>query len=201
MPVAQPGQNNGAQGSGSTQQNVPCRSGRVKHQPDWHMFLGESSDRIPDELDTEPDLRAISQVPSDLSQDSFVDRTSGRLWLSQRGFLENQCKLSIAWYPRMDGDAWDMSKVLYASAMECFSRKQSHPSVVRFVNADYAEGFNDRRFTIGHMFTVVRRPICWKSKVQSPVVISTIELGFLVEPEATTDKFKFFLDMVFVSSC
>ncbi|XP_057965365.1 uncharacterized protein LOC131155923 [Malania oleifera] len=53
-PVVQPGPNDGGQGSGSTQQNVPRRSGRVVHQPDQYMFLGESYDRIPDELDTEP---------------------------------------------------------------------------------------------------------------------------------------------------
>ena len=33
---------------------MPRRSGRVIFQPNWYMFLGESYDRIPDELDAEP---------------------------------------------------------------------------------------------------------------------------------------------------
>ncbi|XP_057953828.1 uncharacterized protein LOC131148112 [Malania oleifera] len=53
--VVQPEQNNGAQESGSTQQNMPRRSRRVVHQPNRYMFLGEFYDRIPDELDIEPD--------------------------------------------------------------------------------------------------------------------------------------------------
>ncbi|XP_057958568.1 uncharacterized protein LOC131151343 [Malania oleifera] len=37
---------------GSTKQNVPHRIGRVVRQPDRYMFLGESYDRIPNELYT-----------------------------------------------------------------------------------------------------------------------------------------------------
>ena len=35
-------------------QVVPHRSGRVKHQPNRYMFLGESYDMILDELNAEP---------------------------------------------------------------------------------------------------------------------------------------------------
>ena len=52
----------GAQGSESTEQLnsdtqtpiVPRRSGRVRFHPDWYMFLGESYDMIPNELNAEP---------------------------------------------------------------------------------------------------------------------------------------------------
>ena len=33
---------------------MPRRSGRVVRQPDWYMLLGESYEKIPDELDAEP---------------------------------------------------------------------------------------------------------------------------------------------------
>ncbi|XP_057510754.1 uncharacterized protein LOC130793116 [Actinidia eriantha] len=62
MLVPQLVRDDGAQGSESTEQLnfdtqtqvVPRRSGRVRHQPDRYMFLGESYDMIPDELNTEP---------------------------------------------------------------------------------------------------------------------------------------------------
>ena len=38
----------------TTIQKSPRRSGRVVHQPERYMFLGESLDRIPEELDSEP---------------------------------------------------------------------------------------------------------------------------------------------------
>ena len=59
--VPQLGHDDGAQGSESAEQFihdtqtlvVPRRSGRVIHKLDRYMFLGESYDRIPNELNTE----------------------------------------------------------------------------------------------------------------------------------------------------
>ena len=60
MLVPQSGDDDGAQGSksikqlNSNTQVVPRRSRKVRHQPNRYMFLGESYDRIPDELNAEP---------------------------------------------------------------------------------------------------------------------------------------------------
>ena len=43
-----------------------------------------------------------------------------------------------------------------------FSRKQSDPSVVGYVDADYAGDLTDRRSTTGYVFTLVEGPICWR---------------------------------------
>lgn len=60
-PVSEPVQVDGTQGSESDRittsthnQVVPHRSGRVVNPPDRYIFLGESYNRISDELDTEP---------------------------------------------------------------------------------------------------------------------------------------------------
>ena len=60
--VPHPVRDDGAQGSELTEQlnsdtqtlSVPHRNGRVRHQPNRYMFLDESYDMIPNELNAEP---------------------------------------------------------------------------------------------------------------------------------------------------
>ena len=43
-----------------------------------------------------------------------------------------------------------------------FRKQQSDPSVRGYVGADYAGDLDDRKSTIGYVFTLGRGPICWK---------------------------------------
>jgi hypothetical protein len=52
------------------------------------------------------------------------------------------------------------------------------------VNANCAGEVDDRRSTTGYVFTLLGRPICWKSTLQSIVAISTIEYEFMAIAEA-----------------
>ena len=56
-----------------------------------------------------------------------------------------------------------------------FSRQQSDPSVMGYVDADYARDLDDRMSTTGYVFTLNGGPICWKSMIQSLVALSTTE--------------------------
>ena len=58
-----------------------------------------------------------------------------------------------------------------------FSREQSVPSVVGFIDLDYARDLDDRRSTIDYVFALVGGPICWKSSVQSIIAMSTTEVS------------------------
>ena len=49
-----------------------------------------------------------------------------------------------------------------------------------YVDADYARDLDDRRFTTGYVFNLGGEPICWKSMVQSLVVLSTNESKYIV---------------------
>ena len=49
-----------------------------------------------------------------------------------------------------------------------------------YVDADYARDLDDRRFTTGYVFNLGGELICWKSMVQSLVVLSTIESKYIV---------------------
>ena len=40
--------------------------------------------------------------------------------------------------------------------------QQGDPSVVGYMDSDYAGDLDDKRFTTGYVFTLARRPICWK---------------------------------------
>ena len=53
-----------------------------------------------------------------------------------------------------------------------FNRQHSDPSIVGYVDADYARDLDDKRYTIGYVFTFGGGPICWKFMVQSLVALS-----------------------------
>ena len=48
-----------------------------------------------------------------------------------------------------------------------------------YVDADLARNLDGKRSTTSYVFTLGRRPICWKSMVQSLVALSTIELEYM----------------------
>ena len=60
-----------------------------------------------------------------------------------------------------------------------FSRQQSDPSIVRYVDVDYARDLDDRRSTIGYVFTLGGGPVCLKSMIRSLVALSTTELEYM----------------------
>lgn len=69
-----------------------------------------------------------------------------------------------------------------------FSREQGVvPSVVGYVDSDYAGDLDDRRSTTGYVFTLAGGPICWKSSVQSIVAMSTTEAEYMAVAEAAKE--------------
>ena len=44
-----------------------------------------------------------------------------------------------------------------------FVRQKRDFLVIRYVDMDYARDLDDRRLTAGYVFTLVVRPICWRS--------------------------------------
>ena len=65
-----------------------------------------------------------------------------------------------------------------------FSRQHSVPSVVGYVDANYARDLDDKRSTIGYVFTLGGGPICWKSMVQPLIALSTTESEYMAIAEA-----------------
>jgi hypothetical protein len=64
----------------------------------------------------------------------------------------------------------DLSVVGYVDAN--FFREKRDLSVVGYVDADYAEDLDDRRSTMGYVFTLAEEPICWRFMIQSTVAMS-----------------------------
>jgi hypothetical protein len=58
---------------------------------------------------------------------------------------------------------------------------------VGYVDADYAGDLDDRRSTMGYVFTLVGGPICWKSMIQSTVAMSTTEAEYMAAAEAAKE--------------
>ena len=55
-------------------------------------------------------------------------------------------------------------------------RQESIPSVVGYVDAYYVRDLDDRRSTIGYVFTLGGGTICYKSTVQPLVALSTVKV-------------------------
>ncbi|XP_039115232.1 secreted RxLR effector protein 161-like [Dioscorea cayenensis subsp. rotundata] len=87
-----------------------------------------------------------------------------------------------------------MAKVPYASAVGClmYTMVCTHPNMAHtisqvckymskpgYVDSNYAGDLDDRRSTIGYVFTLGRGVICWKSTVQSSVALSTTEAKYM----------------------
>ncbi|KAE8655753.1 Retrovirus-related Pol polyprotein from transposon TNT 1-94 [Hibiscus syriacus] len=68
-----------------------------------------------------------------------------------------------------------------------FSSQEDNPLVVGYVDSDYAGDLDNRRSTIGYVFTHGGGPICWKSTVQSVVALSTIESEYMAAAEAVKE--------------
>jgi len=66
-------------------------------------------------------------------------------------------------------------------------RQKSDLSVVRYVDADYVGDLDDRRSTTAYVFTLVGGPICWRSMIQSTVVMSTTKAEYMAVAEATKE--------------
>ena len=68
-----------------------------------------------------------------------------------------------------------------------FSKQQSVPSVVGYVDVDYVRDLDDRRYTTGYVFTLGGGPICWKSMIQSLVALSTTESKYMAVAKAVKE--------------
>ena len=56
------------------------------------------------------------------------------------------------------------------------------------MDADYAGDLDERRSTIGYVFTLSGEPICWKSMIESLVALSTTELEHMVVAEVAKES-------------
>src|ERR1044072_7598891 len=68
-----------------------------------------------------------------------------------------------------------------------FSREQTVPSVVGYVDSDYAGDLDDRRSTTGYVFTLAGGPSCSKSSVRPIVAMSTTEAEYMAVAEAAKE--------------
>ena len=64
------------------------------------------------------------------------------------------------------------------------SRQLETNSIAGYVDTDYAGEMDDKRSTIGYVFAQSRRPICWKSTLQSIVAMSTTKTEYMFVAEA-----------------
>ena len=68
-----------------------------------------------------------------------------------------------------------------------FVRHKSDLLVVEYVDADYVRDLDDKKSTTGYVFTLVREPICWRSMIQSMVVMSKTNEEYIVAAKAAKE--------------
>ena len=69
-----------------------------------------------------------------------------------------------------------------------FNKQQSDPSIEGYMDADYTEDLDDKRSTMGYVFTFGGGLICWKFMIQSLVALSTNESEYMVVAEAINES-------------
>ncbi|KAL0289859.1 UNVERIFIED_CONTAM: Retrovirus-related Pol polyprotein from transposon TNT 1-94 [Sesamum angustifolium] len=143
-----------------------------------------------------------------LSQRGYVEKVLDRFGMSKAKpvstQLANHFKLSIEQCPKTDREVENIAQVLYASAIGCLMYamvctlpdlahaisqvcKYMSKLVVGYVDSDYAGDLDDRRSTIGYVFTLGGGPIRWKSTVQSIMTLSTTKAEYMVVAEAAKE--------------
>ena len=55
------------------------------------------------------------------------------------------------------------------------------------MDSDYAGNIDDRRSTTSYVFTLSGRPVCWRSTLQSLVVVSTTEVEYMAVVEVAKE--------------
>uniref|UniRef100_A0A2N9EGT6 CCHC-type domain-containing protein n=1 Tax=Fagus sylvatica TaxID=28930 RepID=A0A2N9EGT6_FAGSY len=180
--------------------------------------------RLKSLLHKEFEMKDLGAAKKILGMEIRRDREARKLWLSQKNYirkvlekfsmldakpvstpLANHFRLSGSQCPKNEEEIENMSKVPYASAVECLmyamvctrpdlahavstvSRQPGTNSVVGYVDADYAGEVDDRRSTTGYVFTLSGGPICWKSTLQSIVTMSITEAEYMAVAEAAKE--------------
>ncbi|KAE8735884.1 hypothetical protein F3Y22_tig00000329pilonHSYRG00358 [Hibiscus syriacus] len=141
-----------------------------------------------------------------LSQRGYVEKMLERFAMSSvkpvSTPLVNHFKLSSEQCPKADKEAEDMAKVPYSNVVGClmYAMVCTRPDIAHvvsqvckymskpgYVDSDYAGDLDNRRSTIGYVFTLGGGPICWKSTVQSVVALSTTEVEYMAASEAAKE--------------
>ena len=68
--------------------------------------------------------------------------------------------------------------------------KQSSLSVCGYVDADFAGDIDNRRSTMGYVFTLVGGPVSWKSTLQATVALSTTNAEYMAATEAAKEALR-----------
>ena len=68
-----------------------------------------------------------------------------------------------------------------------FGSQQGDPLVIRYVDYDYVGDLDDKKSTIGYVFTLASGPVYWKFIIQSLVAMSTIEVEYMSVVEASKE--------------
>lgn len=68
-----------------------------------------------------------------------------------------------------------------------FNRQQSDSSIMGYVNANYVGDLDDKRSTTSYVFTLMGRLICWKSMVQSIIVLFITVSEYMMIAEAAKE--------------
>ncbi|KAE8681667.1 GDSL esterase/lipase [Hibiscus syriacus] len=139
-----------------------------------------------------------------LSHKEYLRKVQKRFGMTEKSKpvstpLAPHFKLGASMSPKDDEEREYMSKVLYASvvgslmyAMVCTrpdisQDKQDGQCVVGYCDSDYAGDLDERRSTIGYLFTFAKASISWKSTLQSTVALSTTEVEYMAVTEAVKE--------------
>jgi hypothetical protein len=75
-------------------------------------------------------------------------------------------------------------RYLRGTSAYCITYNGCSDSICGYVDSDFAGDLDKRRSTSGYVFTLAGGPICWMSKLQNIVALSTTEAEYIVVSHA-----------------
>ena len=92
-------------------------------------------------------------------------------------------------YVKPSRDYWQAVKwiLMYLKGIRnkgiMFERQQGDACITGFVDSDYAGDLDERRSTMGYVFTCSGGPVSWRSMLQSISTLSTTEVEYMAWTE------------------
>nr|CAD40363.2 OSJNBa0093P23.9 [Oryza sativa Japonica Group] len=163
-------------------------------------------EKLKAQLSSEFEMKDLGAAKKILSMEITRERHSGKLYLSQKGYIEKvlrrfnmhdakpvstplaaHFRLSSDLCPQSDYDIEYMSRVPYSSAVgslmyAMFGR--SRDGLIGYVDSDFPGDLDRRRSLTGYVFTIGGCAVSWKASLQATVALSTTEAEYMAISEA-----------------
>eukprot|EP00253_Pinus_taeda_P006093 PITA_06093 len=154
----------------------------------------EQINKLKAQLSRTFDMKDLGEAKHILGMEIHRDRKNGNLlyaMVSTRPNISHAVGVVCRFMKNLGKEHWKVVKwvlrYLRGTSDHCIVFNGSEGSVCGYVDADYAGDLDKRRSTTGYVFTLAGGAICWMSKLQETIVLSTTEAKYIAASDASKE--------------